>query len=310
MIDKQLFNYLCCPLCQKGLKANKKKLTCWCCHQRFTVINKRTVSLLPKAILSEKISLDRWEKLYQQQFKDQTYWEAEKAYQRNYLADTIWQLNEAKTITSQTVFLEIGCGPMFLGQEIAQKAKLVIGIDFSLTALKIAEKMFQEKGIKNYLLILGDVQQMPIKEESVDLIYGGGVIEHFKDTQKCVNELYRVLKKGGVSFNTVTYFNIGALTYRQIYGNIPNFPFLKQLAELIHIKLLKGKHMRFGYELSFLGSTLKIIHQRAGFAKVEVDKFKVRLLFEFVPQKVRPLLSKLANSSRLFWPMVKVIGQK
>ena len=97
----------------------------------------------------------------------------------------------------------------------------------------------------------------------------------------------RVLKKEGVSFNTAPYLNIGSLTYRQIWGNIPNFPILKQLAEFIHIKLLKGQHMIFGYEFSFLGSTLKKFHKKAGFEKIYVDKFKVKLAFDFVPKCAR-----------------------
>lgn len=68
--------------------------------------------------------------------------------------------------------------------------------------------------------------------------------------------------------------------------------------------------MRFGYGLSFLGSTLRKIHKRAGFRKVEVDKFEAKLLLEFAPKQFRPLLIKLANSNRLFWPMIKVIARK
>lgn len=290
--------------------SNKRELICPYCDKKFSILNSNTISLLPESALSEKISLEKWEKLYQKQFKNGNYWEAAENYQQNYLEDTIFQLNDARVITPQTIFLEIGCGLMFLGQKIAKKAKMVIGVDFSPTALKIADRMFREKGIKNYLLVLGDIQQMPLKEGIIDLIYGGGVIEHFKDTQKCVNELYRVLGTGGVSFNTVPYLNVGALTYRQVWGDIPNIPFLKQLAEFIHIKLLRGKHMRFGYGLSFLGSTLRKIHKRARFKKVEVDKFEAKLLLEFAPKQFRPLLIKLANSNRLFWPMIKVIARK
>jgi len=310
MINKKILQYLCCPTCGGDLLQAKKELMCPRCNKKFSVLNDNIISLLPSETLSEKISLKKWEKLYEKQLENKTYRKQAEIYQRDHLGDVISQLDDVKVIGSQDVFLEIGCGPMFLGQEIATKAKLVIGIDFSPTVLKIADRMFQKQGIKNYLLILGDIQQMPIKDNSIDLIYGGGVIEHFKNTQKCVNELYRVLEKGGISFNTVPYLNIGALTYRQIWGNIPNFPVLKQIAEFIHIKLLKSRYMAFGYEFSFLGSTLKKIHKKVGFKKVKVDKFRVRLVFEFAPKLLRPLLVKIANSSRLFWPMVKVIGEK
>ena len=105
--------------------------------------------------------------------------------------------------------------------------------------------------------------------------------------------------------------NIGSLTYRQLWGNIPNFPIIKQLAEFIHIKLLGGKHMRFGYELSFLPITLVNIHKKAGFKKIEVKYFDTKLLFELIPfTAVRNLLIKLAQNSPLFWPMIKVVATK
>lgn len=135
------------------------------------------------------------------------------------------------------------------------------------------------------------------------------MIEHFKYTRACLEELYRVLQKGGVSFNTVPCLGLGTL-YRQVCGNIPDFPVLKQLAELIHIRLLGGKHMRFGYELSFSGRTMKALHYGAGFADTRVDKFDVELKFEYVPRFLARPFTWLANNYRLFWPMVKVVGTK
>ena len=156
----------------------------------------------------------------------------------------------------------------------------------------------------------GNVLKMPIKRDSIDFVYGGGVIEHFKDTQKSVDEIYRVLKPRGVSFNTVPYLNLGSLTYRQIWGNIPNLPVLKQIFEFVHIKLLRGRYMVFGYELSFLGSTLRKIHKKLGFRNVTVSKFKIALVFEFLPAFFRKPMKWLAQNCRLFWPMIKVIGVK
>jgi ubiquinone/menaquinone biosynthesis C-methylase UbiE len=197
-----------------------------------------------------------------------------------------------------------------LGQAIAKDCKVIIGVDMSRNALRIARQMLEAKKIKNYLLVQGDINYMPIRNNTVDLIYGGGVIEHFNDTITCLKELCRVLKKSGISFNTVPYLNIGSLTYRQIWGNIPNIPILKQIAEFVHIRLLGARHMIFGYEMSFTKGTLIKLHKRAGFSKVIVDKFKINSSFDFIPPILRPLLIAIADQSSLFWPMVKVIGVK
>lgn len=256
------------------------------------------------------LSIEKWDSLYKKQLDDESFRNLYSDYKKDHLEMTLMQIEEAKSINSNTVYLEIGCGQFFIGNEIAHKSKLVIGIDFCPSALKIASKLLKEKGISNYLLIQGNILNLPIKSEKIDVIYGGGVIEHFIETQKCIDELYRVLNVGGLSFNTVPVLNIASLTYRQIWGNIPNVPIIRQIAEFIHIKLLGGKHLIFGYEMSFLKSSISKIHKKAGFKKVKVDKFEVKLEFAFIPAFIRPPFIWLAKNSSLFWPMIKIVAIK
>ena len=255
------------------------------------------------------LSFDRWKAFYKNQADGGQYSILFKQYVDLYYQDTLRQLNEAKPV-SNCIYLEIGCGPFFLGQLLASKCQCVIGVDTSPSVLGVARRMLVEKHIANYLLIRADIRHMPIKNSSVELIYGGGVIEHFPDTLQAVRELFRVLSPGGVSFNSVPYANLGACTYRQLWGNIPNIPIIKQLAEWVHIKLLKGRHLVFGYELSFTRRQLHDIHSKAGFRDIEINKFQVALCFYHFHKWLRPYLEKLANSSPLFWPMLKVVAKK
>ncbi|MBU1327490.1 methyltransferase domain-containing protein [Patescibacteria group bacterium] len=300
--------YLCCPLCKGQLTFDTADLTCKACNRTYPIVDG-----IPRFIhnTSEdlQLSVQKWDISYLKQLKAQHYEKEFAGYKAMYFEDTFEQLNDVKKIKG-SVYLEIGSGLFFMGQLLAKQCTLVIGIDISPGALKVAKTMLLEKNIHNYLLIQGDILNMPLASNSVDLIYGGGVIEHFKNTQQCVNELYRVLRKGGVSFNSVPMLNIGSLTYRQAWGNIPNIPVLRQLAEVVHIRLLGSKHMIFGYEFSFLPSTLRKIHSAAGFKKISIDRFRVKLVFEFIPKILRRALVILANKSPLFWPMLKVVAIK
>ncbi|MFA5188759.1 MAG: methyltransferase domain-containing protein [Patescibacteria group bacterium] len=308
--EKEIMEYICCPKCKSDLLNQNNFLICRKCDKQYEIIEGNIIKIALDPAADLELSIKKWDESYSRQLTGKIYIKAEEDYKERYNTDVYQQLDEYKKIDSDLVYLEIGCGPMFFGQEIANKCRLIIGIDFCPSALKIAKKMLDDKGCKNYLLIQGNILNLPIKEDVIDLIYGAGVIEHFKNTQICINELHRVLKKNGISFNTVPYLNLGSLTYRQIWGNIPNLPVLKQIAEFIHIKLLKGRHMVFGYEMSFLGSTLKNIHRDAGFKKVVVEKFQVNLVFDFIPKCLRRTCIRLASNSKLFWPMVKVIGKK
>lgn len=310
--DKEMINdalrILACPSDEGNLTYSEGNIVCSTCGKKYTVQD-GIVTIIPNLTPDIELSIEKWDEFYRKELSSNKFHEEHDRYMSIHFKDVYKQVNSVKQIKGG-VYMEIGCGPGFFMQNIAKECELVIGIDFCPSALKIAKQMLEEKGIKNYLLIQGDILQMPLKSEAVDLIYGGGVIEHFEDTQTCVNELYRVLKKNGVSFNTVPYLNLGSLTYRQVWGNIPNFPVLKQLAEFIHIKLLKGKHMIFGYEMSFTANTLRRVHETAGFQNVQVERFDVAMVFEFLPSFIRPAMVWLARNSKLFWPMVKVYGSK
>jgi ubiquinone/menaquinone biosynthesis C-methylase UbiE len=286
----------------------KNSLSCCGCLAEYPIRQGIPV-LIPDISNDVQLSHNKWDDEYERELRSGDYERKYTEYISKNYSDTYRQINTKKPLDKHITYLEIGCGNFFFGQSVAKKCGLIIGIDFSFNALLIAKKMLEKKGIKKFLLIQGDILKMPIKKDTIDLIYGGGVIEHFKDTQNCVNELYRVLRPGGVSFNTVPYLNVGSI-YRQAWGNIPNVPVLREAAETVHIKLLGGRHMRFGYEFSFLASTLRKIHRRAGFKTVEIDKFDVELCMEFIPHSLHKHIEFLAKNSRHFWPMVKVVASK
>ena len=274
-------------------------------------MEKNIIRALPKDIPQDvRLSLEKWDNYYKEILQNKTYEAEKRAYDQVYLKDTLDQIFEYYHLRENDTYLEIGCGPMFLGQELAKRGLRVIGIDFSLSALVIAQKMLEERGLKNYLLIQTDIQSMPLREKTVDLIYGGGVIEHFRDTDAVVAEMYRVLKKGGICFNTVPQLNLGSLTYRQVWGNIPNFPILKQIAEFVHIKLLQKRYMRFGYELSFGKRALKRIFQKHGFERVEIKKFRCYLSFRYLKFSWLKALAQKLSRLELFNPMVFVVAKK
>lgn len=300
---------LCCTICKFDLALEKKDLVCKNCKQKY-LIKDNILIMLPSLSKDEKFSVKKWDKFYKKQMGSDSYVEFNKRYFDLYHDDIYKQILKSYKINKETIYLEIGCGHFFLGQTLSSKCKIVIGIDYSFNALLIAQKLLQKKGVKNYLLIQADVLSTPFKNNSIDLIYGGGVIEHFKDTLKCLRELNRILSINGVSFNTVPFLNIGSLTYRQLWGNIPYFPVLKQIAESVHIKLLKGKHMTYGYEYSFPPWSLINLHKKAGFRKVRVEKLDIKFVFEFLPLKLRSIAQIICSNFSSFWPMVKVIAKK
>lgn len=308
-IEENFLEHIICPECGMDLEKSGNFLICGSCGEKYHINGTILDLTSSRERERELFSRNKWEEFYNAKFKDGSFRKDYEEYAVFYLQDTLKQISKEKEI-KDAIYLEIGCGFLCLGQNLSSSAKKIIGIDFSLKSLEVAEKLLIEKGIKNYILIRANLEKIPLREGCVDFIYGGGVIEHFENSLLPLKESFRVLKKGGISFNTVPPLNLGTLTYGQTRGNIPDFPVLKQLAVFIHKKVLSGKYMVFGYEKSFLSGTLKRLHKKAGFSSVKVEKFEVKTKFELIRNKsLKKILQKLSQT-RLFYPMIKAVAKK
>jgi ubiquinone/menaquinone biosynthesis C-methylase UbiE len=298
-----LKNILACPVCHQSFVYHQNLITCPQCHTSY-LHSSHIILENSDQITKSDFTYQKWESYYQHD--ESKYSRITLTTNRKIAAD----LGLTKNSHLHQTFLEIGCGTFNLGQLLAPYFETIIGVDFSPTALMIADRLLRAKKITNYLLIQADVRHIPVKNESVDYYYGGGVIEHFDDVDLAITESYRLLRKNGVATNHVPIVNIGSLTYRQIWGNIPEVPVLKNILKFIHFKILSPKRLYFGYERSYRRGQLKKWHLAAGFKQVVFDGLKLHFQFGFIPRSLRPFCRRLALKNWLFWPMATVTATK
>jgi 2-polyprenyl-6-hydroxyphenyl methylase/3-demethylubiquinone-9 3-methyltransferase len=72
----------------------------------------------------------------------------------------------------------------------------VCGTDFSLSGCRLLHANLALVGTRGWV-VCEDLFQSSLKEESFDLVYSSGVIEHFENTHAVVSEHLRLLKPGG-----------------------------------------------------------------------------------------------------------------
>lgn len=312
MLKKEFISILCCPDCKGDLIIKNKKLACGSCNNEYAVIEDIPILLSSHIAKDVLLSRDKWDLEYKRSVSQKDALKLKEGFKNTYLESHNVYFRRFFKSYKDKKYLEIGCGPFFMGQELGKLGANVVGIDYSINGLKLAKFHLENEKIENYLLVCGDIANMPFKDDVFDLLYGGGVIEHFKNTGEVVKENFRVLRKGGIAFNTVPYLNFGSFTYRQIWGNIPNVSVLREIFEFVHVRVLKGKYMTYGYEYSFTKSNLIKIFVKSGFLKknLEVGRFEVPLLFDYIGNKFLKRVATIVASSDLFWPGLYVQARK
>lgn len=94
--------------------------------------------------------------------------------------------------------LEIGLGFGSLSQYIFSGAADYTGVDYSENPVKIVNDRASMTGFSATARALnGDARSLPFPDSSFDTVISIGCLHHTGDTQKSINEVYRVLKPNG-----------------------------------------------------------------------------------------------------------------
>lgn len=138
--------------------------------------------------------------------------EAPTAIENQYALSQIGNL-EGKKI------LDLGCGAGEAAVYFASKGAVATGCDISGELLKIAQRVAKKNGVKLSILQV-NAKALPYKNESFDFVFGNGVLHHV-DLIPCVQEVHRVLKKGGLAiFVEPLPYNPIINIYRQLAKDV------------------------------------------------------------------------------------------
>ncbi len=122
-----------------------------------------------------------------------------------------------------------------------------LGIDIAMPTVRHARAAFNGQAL---LCAAADVRAIPLRDNSVDLIYSMGTVEHFPEYAVALREMFRVLRPGGTA----------------IIG-VPNKldPFLRPA--LVYVLNRFGRYP-YGMEKSFTAGQFSQLLESAGFRPV------------------------------------------
>lgn len=151
------------------------------------------------------------------------------------------------------VVVDLGSGAgndAFVARNIVGESGKVIGLDMTASMIALAEKNAAKLGFTNVDFILGDIEAMPIPNETADVVVSNCVMNLVPDKAKAFSETYRILKKGG-------HFSISDIV---VDGELT--PKMREIAEL-YAGCVSGAITKKDY--------LETV-ENAGFTKITLQK--------------------------------------
>ncbi len=145
------------------------------------------------------------------------------------------------------VIADLGAGEGSSALLLAQKAARVIAIDASAKMIEVAREQALRHGVKNIDYRLGDMEEAPIGDGEVDLVFFSQSLHHALHPERAVAEAWRILAPGG----------------RIV------------ILDLVRHRFEEARELYADEWLGFSESELESMLQSAGFAQIEtsvVDK--------------------------------------
>jgi len=185
--------------------------------------------------------------------------------------------------------LDVGCGDGFFTKLLADIQSEVTGIDNSDAYLREARENIGNIG--NIRFVRGDVDELPIGDNSVDLVWSAHSMHSYPDVKKALREFRRVLRPGGL---------LAVLESDNIHSVLLSW------APDLELVVRQAEHQEIGDEDSYIGTYFPRFAMRlfeeASFTSFEREQYIItrfglatESLSKFVELYLKNLLERSAK---------------
>jgi len=199
---------------------------------------------------------------------------------------------EYAQIKEGDVVVDLGSGAgndCFVARTITGPHGKIIGVDFTPAMIEKANKNTANLGYKNVHFVEGDIENIPLSDNTADVVVSNCVMNLVPDKNAAFNETYRILKPGG-------HFSISDVV---VEGELPGA--IRKSAEM-YAGCVSGAEVKETY--------LEIIN-KSGFKNISIQKeSKINLPQEILETVLRPdeIQSFLNGKSGIY--SITVYGEK
>jgi ubiquinone/menaquinone biosynthesis C-methylase UbiE len=188
--------------------------------------------------------------------------------------------------------VDLGSGAgndVFVARALVGEKGNVIGIDFTPEMIAKAERNKTKLGYKNVEFRLGEIESIPLKENTANVVVSNCVLNLVPNKEKAFKEMFRIIKSGG-------HFCVSDIVIR---GNLPDE--LKKSAEM-YAGCVAGAIQQEDY-INLL--------KEVGFVNIEIKKTKtINLPDEVLAQYLSPDKIQELRNSKVGIFSITVVGYK
>ncbi len=118
---------------------------------------------------------------------------------RNYCPGRSWEAigRLALKLVPSLEVADLGAGEGLVSQLLAGRVKQIWCIDNSPRMVEVGTELAKKNDLSNLSYKLGDIEQVPLPDKSVDLAILSQALHHAQHPQKAVDEAFRILRPGG-----------------------------------------------------------------------------------------------------------------
>jgi ubiquinone/menaquinone biosynthesis C-methylase UbiE len=167
-----------------------------------------------------------------------------------------------------TRILDVGSGPGILTLQLAKEnpTTTIIGIDYSPTQVRAANRLKIRHQIQNCTFRKGDAMNLPFKDAHFDIVMSMGSIKHWPNAARGLQEIRRVLVPEGLAF-------IAESDRDASYEDFSRFA-CKFTAWYVWDRFMRWYLCFIVFGQSYTCEEAESLAKSAGFSQVEVKKVK------------------------------------
>jgi ubiquinone/menaquinone biosynthesis C-methylase UbiE/DNA-binding HxlR family transcriptional regulator len=95
------------------------------------------------------------------------------------------------------IIADLGAGEGAFALLLAQRAAKVIAVDTSAKMIEVGREQAARHGVMNIEYRLGDMEEIPIENAAVDIVFFSQSLHHALHPERAVYEAWRILRPGG-----------------------------------------------------------------------------------------------------------------